>query len=105
LVALEAMAAGTPLVVSDTGGLREIVVDGVSGLRFPPGDAPALADAVVRVLEDGGLADRLRRDARSALASRRSWNRAAARTAEAYRRAIESARRAPTPLRSAIEHS
>jgi glycogen(starch) synthase len=105
LVALEAMASGTPLVASDTGGLREIVVDEVSGLRFRPGDAQALARAVARVLLDPDTATRLRREARSALASRRSWNGAASRTADAYRRAIDTARRAPTPLRSALERS
>jgi glycogen(starch) synthase len=105
LVALEAMAAGAPLVVADTGGLREIVVDGVTGLLFPPGDATALAHAVRRVLTEPGLAVTLVREARSALAARRSWTGAAARTAGAYARALESIRRAPTPLRRALERS
>ena len=105
LVALEAMASGTPLVVSDTGGLREIVVDEVSGLRFRPGDAAALARAVARVVLEPETSARLQREAHSALASRRSWMGAAARTAETYRRAIDTARRAPTPLRTALERS
>ncbi|MDQ4006356.1 MAG: glycosyltransferase family 4 protein [Actinomycetota bacterium] len=105
LVALEAMASGTPLVASDTGGLREIVVDEISGLRFRPGDAEGLARAVARVLLDPETSARLQREAHSALAARRSWTGAAARTAEAYRKAIDTSRRAPTPLRTALQRS
>ena len=56
LVAVEAMACGTPVVVGDTGGLREIVSDG-HGLSFPPQDADELADRLVAVL-DGRRAGR-----------------------------------------------
>jgi glycogen(starch) synthase len=59
MVALEGMVCGIPVVVADTGGLREIVTDGVTGLRVPPGDAPALAQALLRVLSDEALASRL----------------------------------------------
>jgi glycogen(starch) synthase len=89
LVALEAMASGTPVVASDTGGLREIIANEVSGLLFPAGDPEALATAAVRVLSDGALARRLAAEARSALATRGSWSAAAARTAETYGRAAE----------------
>lgn len=50
--ALEATAAGVPVVCSDVGGLREIVEDGVNGYRVPPRDADALAAAVAKLLED-----------------------------------------------------
>lgn len=46
LVALEALAAGTPLVAFDAGGLREIVIDGVNGFLVPPGDVEAAARVV-----------------------------------------------------------
>jgi glycogen(starch) synthase len=49
MVALEAMACGRPVVVSDTGGLGELVEEGVSGLKVPPNDPAALAEAVVRL--------------------------------------------------------
>jgi glycosyltransferase involved in cell wall biosynthesis len=52
LAALEAMAAGTPLVATAIGGTDEAVVDGVTGLLVPPGDASALAAAVNRVLKE-----------------------------------------------------
>lgn len=58
-VLLEAMAAGLPIVATRTGGIPEIVRDGCTGLLVPPGDPPALADAVIRLLSDPALAARL----------------------------------------------
>lgn len=43
---IEAAAAGVPAIATDVGGVRDIVVDGRSGLLVPPGDADALADAI-----------------------------------------------------------
>ena len=56
---LEALACGTPVVVSDTGGLREVVDGGRCGLLVPQGDARATADAIVRLLDDPGMGARL----------------------------------------------
>jgi glycogen(starch) synthase len=92
IVALEASAAGTPLVVADTGGLREIVEHGITGLRFPPGDVAALADAVSAVLSDEVLARRLVRDARRVLVEDFSWSRVAERVADVYTRAVREER-------------
>jgi glycosyltransferase involved in cell wall biosynthesis len=50
--AIEAMAAGVPVVASATGGLVEIVQSGVNGRLFPAGDADAFRDAVLAALED-----------------------------------------------------
>jgi glycosyltransferase involved in cell wall biosynthesis len=58
-VLLEAMAAGLPIVASSTGGIPEIVRDGDTGLLIPPRDPLALAAAVIRLLTDSALADRL----------------------------------------------
>jgi glycosyltransferase involved in cell wall biosynthesis len=52
---LEAMAAELPVVASDVGGLAELVVDGETGILVPPGDAPALAAALGRLIEDRAL--------------------------------------------------
>lgn len=60
MAAIESIAAGTPLVASREGGLSEVVADGRSGLMVPVDDAPALADALVRLLSDDGLAAHLR---------------------------------------------
>jgi glycogen synthase len=59
LAALESMALGRPTVVSRVGGLTEFVEDGRNGLVVAPGDASALARALMRLLEDPGLRGRL----------------------------------------------
>jgi glycosyltransferase involved in cell wall biosynthesis len=63
---LEAQASGVPVVAGAAGGVSEIVVDGLTGLLIPPGDAPAFAQAV-RTL----LLDRPRRAAMAEAARRR----------------------------------
>jgi glycogen(starch) synthase len=51
-VVLEAMAAGRPVVAAASGGIVDIVVDGVTGVLVPPGDVSALAQAIASVLRD-----------------------------------------------------
>jgi glycosyltransferase involved in cell wall biosynthesis len=55
LVAIEAMAAGTPVVVTRVGALPEVVTDHVTGLVVEPGDAGALARALDRIVSDPAL--------------------------------------------------
>jgi L-malate glycosyltransferase len=57
-VLLESMAAGVPVVATAVGGTAEAVMDGVTGSLVPPGNAPALADAVTMLLENPPLARR-----------------------------------------------
>ncbi len=52
LVALEAMAAGRPVVASAVGGLRTLVQDGKTGIQVPPGDVAALRAGIQRLLSD-----------------------------------------------------
>src|ERR671937_595478 len=59
LSVLEAMAAGLPVVASDIGASRELVVDGETGFLFPRGNVDALATALERLLRDPGLRERL----------------------------------------------
>jgi glycosyltransferase involved in cell wall biosynthesis len=58
-VLLEAAAAGRPIVTTDMPGCREAVRDGENGLLVPPRDAPALAEALKRLLADADLRTRL----------------------------------------------
>lgn len=58
-VVLESMAAGAAVVATRVGGTPEILDDGVTGLLVPPCDAPALADAIGRLLGNAALARRL----------------------------------------------
>ena len=59
LVAMEAGAAGVPVVASAHGGVAEVVRDGETGLLVPPGDAAALATAVRLLADDPELAARM----------------------------------------------
>lgn len=52
---LEAMAAGTPIVATPVGGVPDAITDGVEGYLVEPGDVDALADRIVRLLEDASL--------------------------------------------------
>ena len=64
LVALEAMACGTPVVATRVGGLQTVVEDGESGLLVPPGDHAALAEAIEQLLMDHRLRTHLAHGAR-----------------------------------------
>jgi glycosyltransferase involved in cell wall biosynthesis len=55
----QALAAGAPVITSDTPAARELLADGQSALLVPPGDARALAEAVRSLADDGALAQRL----------------------------------------------
>ena len=59
LSALEGMAAGVPVVVTDAGAFPEVVENGVSGIVVKAGDSEALSEAVVRLLRDENLRTRI----------------------------------------------
>jgi glycosyltransferase involved in cell wall biosynthesis len=63
IVALEAMAAGRPVIASRIGGLADLVADGETGFLVPHGDVPALQGAMARLLSDAGLVERMGRAA------------------------------------------
>jgi len=69
LVALEAAAAGKAIVASDIGGLRDIVVDGETGLMVPPEDRAGLSAAMQRLISDAELRNRLGAAARQRAAT------------------------------------
>ncbi|WP_239696773.1 1,4-alpha-glucan branching protein domain-containing protein [Paenibacillus oryzisoli] len=84
LVALEAMANGTPLIVSDTGGLAEIVSHGVNGCTCPPGDADALAAQIIQLLEQPEYASQLAANALRTVHSEYNWKKIGSMTTQVY---------------------
>ena len=62
--ALEAMAIGRPLIVADAVGCREVVREGANGFLVPPRDPGAIAAAMLRLLDEDGLAARMGRESR-----------------------------------------
>ena len=102
MVALEASAAGTPVVAGAAGGLPEVVTSGENGLLVPPRDPRALADAVTTLLTDPDLGDRLVRTAQRDIETRFVWPVAARATEKIFAEAIadpRAPRRRPRPVR------
>jgi glycosyltransferase involved in cell wall biosynthesis len=90
LPAVEAMACGLPIVATTGGALPEVVGrDGVTGLLVPPGDASALAAALVRALDDGALRSRLGAAGRARALERFTWRNTALGTVEHYHAALD----------------
>jgi len=87
MVVLESMAMGTPTIVADTGGLSEIVVHEETGLMFEPGNPESLAEAMLRILTDDALADRMTADAVAYMGDRYNWEKIAKQTIGVYRQA------------------
>ncbi|MGB3484079.1 MAG: glycosyltransferase family 4 protein [Mycobacterium sp.] len=84
IVALEAAAAGAPLVTSDVGGLGEAVINGLTGLSCPPRDVAALTRAVRTALDDPAATQDHAVAARDRLTSDFSWQTVASETAQVY---------------------
>jgi glycosyltransferase involved in cell wall biosynthesis len=84
LVALEALAAGLPVIATDIPVFQEYLTDGEGALMVPAGDASALAEAMRRVASDGDLRSRLAAGG-PAVAGRYTWEACARRHAELYR--------------------
>jgi len=86
IVALEAMAAGVPVVVSDTGGFREIVEHDITGTWTWTGNSDSLAWSIVRVLKDPAHAQWMAVNAANVVRERFNWNRIAEDTQSVYSR-------------------
>jgi alpha-maltose-1-phosphate synthase len=93
IVNLEAMACGTAVVASRTGGIPEVVADGQTGLLVPPGDPAALAAAVNALLRDPARAAAMGAVGRARAVGEFSWDSVAAQTVWLYERLTAAARR------------
>ncbi|WP_029150485.1 glycosyltransferase family 4 protein [Microbacterium indicum] len=99
LVALEAMASGTPVVGADAGGIPFAVPDGVGGLLARPRDAADLSEKLNRVLTDAGLRSRLAEGARAATEPF-GWRASTEALVGFYERAIAAENAKTTPPRA-----
>jgi len=91
IVALEAMAAGVPVVTSDIGGFREVVRPGETGLHTWANNPHSLAWGITRVLSDPALAARLRRAGRREVGRRYQWDGIATETLVIYDEVLSNA--------------
>jgi D-inositol-3-phosphate glycosyltransferase len=88
LVAIEAMACGTPVVASAVGGLRFTVLPEETGLLAPPQDVDAFADCIDRILSDELWAKKLRKRATERVQQNFSWSSVAVQLSDLYRRLL-----------------
>ncbi|MBC8059864.1 MAG: glycosyltransferase family 4 protein [Clostridiaceae bacterium] len=89
IVALEAMSAGCPVVVSDTGGLSEIVEHDINGLKCFVGSPQSLGDNVLKILNDKELRGQLKKNSLKDIQLKYNWSKIANSTVEAYNTVIE----------------
>ncbi len=88
IVALEAMAAHCPVIVSDVGGLGEVVEDGETGLKVEPGRVDLLAQAILKSLHNRKQAYAMAAQAFTLVEQEYSWSQIARATMELYQDVI-----------------
>ena len=88
VVALEGMLSGTPVVVSDVGGLNEIVDHGVNGMKSYAGNPNSIADSILELLFNPGLCEEISKNAKAKVKTQYNWNKIAQDTHFIYQKAI-----------------
>ena len=88
IVALEAMLAGVPVVVSDIGGLDEIVTHGVDGLKSYAGNPNSIADSILSLLYNPQLRDNIIKNAKQKVKNEYNWAKIAQDTHFIYQESI-----------------
>jgi starch synthase len=89
IVNLEAMACATAVVGSRTGGIPEVVADGVTGLLVPPGEPEPLAEALNALLRDPDRAQAMGQAGRKRAVAEFGWQAIAAQTAALYAKLVK----------------
>lgn len=84
IVALEGMATNTPVVVSDVGGLSEIVEHGIDGMKAYPNNPNSLADNIIHLLKNPELADIIQKKAYEKIINKFNWDNIARETSKVY---------------------
>jgi glycosyltransferase involved in cell wall biosynthesis len=90
IVALEGMANGKPIIVSDTGGLSTIIEDGVSGMKIKPGDVKDLTEKIIYLLDNEEIASSLGANSKEIVKSMYNWHKIAKGTSRLYKELLLS---------------
>lgn len=98
LVAIEAMASGTPVIASDVGGLQFTVVHEETGLLAPAKDVPAFANAIDRILLNPQWRDKLGEAGRKRVETKFSWDGVATQLSELYTQIMQPSVKEPALL-------
>jgi len=84
IVNLEAMACNVPIVASKIGGIPDVVKDGENGLLVPPRDSEALADAIIYLLKNKDIRERMGENGRKLVEEKYTWKKVAEETDKLY---------------------
>jgi glycosyltransferase involved in cell wall biosynthesis len=84
LTILEAMASGLPVVATPVGGTPELVKDGVNGYLVPVNDHDALANSIIKLLDNPSLAEKMGQRGREMVEMDYTWDAAAEQTERVY---------------------
>lgn len=98
LVAIEAMASGTPVVASDVGGLQFTVIPEVTGLLASPKNEDAFAVAIDRLLADSDYRDRLGQAGRDRVEEMFSWDGVASQLGKLYQQVLKVQTKTPAAV-------
>jgi D-inositol-3-phosphate glycosyltransferase len=101
LVAIEAMACGTPVVASDVGGLKFTVIPEETGLLVPPEDVDGFAGAIDRLLSNSVWTQKVRRKAALRVQENFSWEGVAIQLSDLYRRSLAQSIAQPEVVQAA----
>ncbi len=93
IVALEAMITKTPVVVSDVGGLKEIIRHDHDGCKALPGDSHSLAEQILKLLENKRLAQKIAENGYSKVKRDYNWSKIAGDTIDVYNEVLNEYRR------------
>ena len=88
IVALEAMAAETPVIVSNIGGLAEIVEHDVTGIKVYPDNPDSLAWGIKRILLDEEYAERIKKNAYKKVREDYNWDKISQQTKAVYKEVL-----------------
>jgi glycosyltransferase involved in cell wall biosynthesis len=89
VAAVEAAAAGLPVVASDVGGLPEVVIDGETGYLVPPADAHTLSQRLAQLIADPSLRRRMGKAGRVLVETHYNWKDNAAQMERLYRSLVK----------------
>jgi len=92
IVALEAMAAGCPVVVSDVGGLSEVVEHNVTGIKVYPDDPGSLAWGILHTIRNPQWSRQRVENAEKIVREQYNWHRIANMTVDVYNKTIQEAK-------------
>ena len=92
IVALEGMVARIPVIVSDVGGLNQLVEHRVTGMKFEAGNSAQLAECMVEIMTNSDLANKIVQNAEEMVNNFYRWSDIASRTIVVYKQALNSNR-------------